>query len=451
MLQNNILKTIGSCSLLMIASFVQAQTQAKFTVTPVVPNGNIINISSSGDGSVIYKVTNTTDITRTLTTKPIPGVSVVTGGAGGCSNPFVLAPNQSCFLTLNVNGSQLPATSVHSGPEICKTMGQDNNSPSPFLCSQPSQVNSLNVNIGNSFVYLGSFNDPEIIRCSINSTTGTVGNCGLSGGDVGLNGRAIGITFNSSRSLVYAMNFNNPLSISSCTVNQQTGLLSGCNPTVLSITPSNPQNIELNPSGTRIYITAAASTLSSLNRIYSCVVDPNTGIVEDHCHIASQMDGIRPIDIVINAAGNMAYVSGDNYDGTSATISGVTSCPIDQTTGDLNCGNVSSIVTSASSAITLSADQSRLYTTTGGQIGRCSIPADGVITSCTTQSISGLGFGTGIAVNSAQTIAYVSIYQDPNTNVGEIEQCDLNPTTGAVLGCVPQAGIGTLPHDIILR
>ncbi len=63
---------------------------------------------------------------------------------GKCSNPFTLTPSSSCLLSLNLDGSQLPQH-VISGPEICKTNGPGDNTPSPFLCSQPSAADSLNI------------------------------------------------------------------------------------------------------------------------------------------------------------------------------------------------------------------------------------------------------------------------------------------------------------------
>jgi len=39
----------------------------------------------------------------------------------------------------------LPTNGIQTGPTLCKTVGGGNNAPDPFLCSQPSQANSLHI------------------------------------------------------------------------------------------------------------------------------------------------------------------------------------------------------------------------------------------------------------------------------------------------------------------
>ncbi|KTD53715.1 protein with a bacterial immunoglobulin-like domain protein [Legionella santicrucis] len=143
-------KTIGGltfnliCGLCLMFSMLQvhAGAQPKFNIIPTTPTTK--QIPSIGNDTVQYRVTNNTTITRTLTMKPITGVTQVV--EGGCSSPFTLAAGASCLLTLNLDGNLLPAR-VIGGPEICKTKGAGNNNPDPFLCSQPSAANSLNITV----------------------------------------------------------------------------------------------------------------------------------------------------------------------------------------------------------------------------------------------------------------------------------------------------------------
>lgn len=134
--------------IVFIAAFISmtslyATTQPKFTLIPTTPT--TINVVTNQTATVIYTVTNTTQITRELTIKPLAaGITQTTTGNGVCSNPFTLAHNQSCSLTLQINGSQLPSK-VTGGPVVCSTMGYGDNSPDPFLCSQPSQSDILNI------------------------------------------------------------------------------------------------------------------------------------------------------------------------------------------------------------------------------------------------------------------------------------------------------------------
>lgn len=92
-----------------------------------------------------YSVTNNTKITRTLTLSPIAGVSQNTAGPEACTNPFTLAPGQSCMLNLTLTAAEM-GTGIHDGPTICKTNG-NSNTPDPFLCSKPSNEDRLNVSI----------------------------------------------------------------------------------------------------------------------------------------------------------------------------------------------------------------------------------------------------------------------------------------------------------------
>lgn len=135
---------IGIVSFFSLSS-PHAETQPKFDIIPTTATK--IPLPSNGSATVAYCVTNRTQITRTLTMAPIQGitqqfVSGVAPCATACSNPFVLAHNQSCLMTLHLDGSQLQ-DGVIGGPVVCKTNGSGNNTPDPFLCSQPSAANLL--------------------------------------------------------------------------------------------------------------------------------------------------------------------------------------------------------------------------------------------------------------------------------------------------------------------
>ena len=116
--------------------------QPKFALTPLTPTTFLI--ATDEVATVQYRVLNQTDITRKLTMLPIQGITQNTTGLGYCTNPFTLAPNQSCILTLSLDGNTFPQA-VIEGPEICKTQSATNNAPSPFLCSRPSQADSLHI------------------------------------------------------------------------------------------------------------------------------------------------------------------------------------------------------------------------------------------------------------------------------------------------------------------
>lgn len=137
---------------LLIPFSLHAETQPKFTVEPLTPTTFVLPVNLTA--TIVYRVTNVTQITRTLTMGPISGVTQITSGTGVCSNPFTLAHGQSCLLTLQVSGAQMQQTITY-GPVICKTNGPSDNTPDPFLCSQPSALNSLHVVAGVAMYSVG--------------------------------------------------------------------------------------------------------------------------------------------------------------------------------------------------------------------------------------------------------------------------------------------------------
>ncbi|MFZ4076806.1 MAG: hypothetical protein ACOYKA_02355, partial [Legionellaceae bacterium] len=149
-----------------------AATTPKFSIVPKQTNGNNIFLSEQRSSSVNYQVTNNTGVTRTLTINPLPGVTMNTGLVGGCTSPFTLAANGgSCSFSLVINGSQVPEKGIFSGPQVCSTVGPSNNSPSPFLCSQPSVTNALHVKKRQTYMYLTNTpvdgTQPTLVRCVV--------------------------------------------------------------------------------------------------------------------------------------------------------------------------------------------------------------------------------------------------------------------------------------------
>ncbi|MDP3705720.1 MAG: hypothetical protein Q8R24_07390 [Legionellaceae bacterium] len=141
---SNIMKRLG---IIILATFsvmglLHATAQPKFTIIPITSTTLILQ--STEVATVDYRVTNQTKITRTLTMIPLTGISQTSSGSGICSNPFTLAQNQSCTLSLQINAAQLPIGAIQVGVELCKT--EDNtNTPDRFLCSQTSSTNELKI------------------------------------------------------------------------------------------------------------------------------------------------------------------------------------------------------------------------------------------------------------------------------------------------------------------
>jgi len=109
---------------------VLASNTPAFRLLPTTNTAMLLPANSSA--IVQYQVTNQTLNTRTLTIQTITGISQTTSGLGDCSSPFTLAPQQSCLLTLQVNGSQIPAR-ISGGPVVCKTQGLVTIIQTPFF------------------------------------------------------------------------------------------------------------------------------------------------------------------------------------------------------------------------------------------------------------------------------------------------------------------------------
>ncbi|MDF1683391.1 MAG: hypothetical protein P1U36_01915 [Legionellaceae bacterium] len=139
------IKTQNLCLIIALTCFMpllsHALSQPIFTLMPTTPTTLDVPINSTG--TVSYTLTNQTSVARTLTMTPITGISQDTSG-NNCANPMLLAPNTSCLLSLNIDGSQI-APRIISGPKICKTQDLQNNTSDPFLCAQPSLAHSLNI------------------------------------------------------------------------------------------------------------------------------------------------------------------------------------------------------------------------------------------------------------------------------------------------------------------
>ncbi|MCL9684617.1 DUF1566 domain-containing protein [Legionella maioricensis] len=104
-----------------------------WTFTPLTATK--VSVSVSGTAIIQYIVTNQSRKSHTLVMAPITGISQITGGS--CDNPFILGPQKSCTLTLQVTGRTLQGNVV-GGPVVCQ---QGN----LLQCYQPSASKRLNI------------------------------------------------------------------------------------------------------------------------------------------------------------------------------------------------------------------------------------------------------------------------------------------------------------------
>jgi|GEM_PF-872916 len=139
--KNNIVINILICiSFFSFSISLFANATPKFHIIAINKAPQFLPVN--GNATAQYQVTNNTNLVRTLTMFPIPGINPNGEGNNSCGNVFTLLPHQFCFLNLIITGSQLPVY-VNRGPVICKTQGKNNDSADLFLCSQPDIQDSL--------------------------------------------------------------------------------------------------------------------------------------------------------------------------------------------------------------------------------------------------------------------------------------------------------------------
>lgn len=142
------MKTASSLLLISLFSLCSLPLYARtplysFTPNPAFPP--TVTVGSQGIALVEYQITNHSKKTHTLKLQPINGITQLTDGGGACNDPFVLAGDASCTLSLEINGAIFNPTSGQLQPVVCQ-QGADGN-PSPYQCYRPAARDLLNITI----------------------------------------------------------------------------------------------------------------------------------------------------------------------------------------------------------------------------------------------------------------------------------------------------------------
>lgn len=127
--------TVLICLAGLSSSTVTLASIPVWKLTPLT--ATTISVSTIETATIQYLVTNQSNRSHTLSlNSTIPGVTQ-NASSGYCSNPFTLGSQQSCTLTLIVQGASLQSNIV-GGPVVCE---QGN----ILQCYQPSAADSLNI------------------------------------------------------------------------------------------------------------------------------------------------------------------------------------------------------------------------------------------------------------------------------------------------------------------
>jgi DNA-binding beta-propeller fold protein YncE len=410
-------------------SLVYAAPNPVFSITPYTPTSMLL--PANGTAIVQYQVTNQTQITRTLTIKPITGASQIVTGTGVCTSPFTLNSKESCLLTLEVNGSQI-STHIKGGPIVCKTVGPGNNNPDPFLCSWPSQENSLFISVigavPDQHVYITNWIGNTISLCNVSTFDGSLNNCVITAnGTPFVNPEAVGL--NADGSYLYVANIGDS-TVYYCGVNNTDSTLSACTSTGSGF--SGADGVAINGAQTYAYVSNAGSGVSL------CLVDSITGALGG---CSATGNGFHtPSDLTLNKSGTIAYVS------DLANL--VSICPIDASSGALTCTNTIGGFDQPE-GITLHPSGQFAYITNNGSnnVSVCKIDAiTGNLHSCMITEGHFNGFGN-LAFNSLGTRAYI-----PNMLLNKVFVCFVNTNTGALSLCKDSnGGVFDGPSGILLK
>lgn len=472
--------------------------QPKFSITPLTPTTVFVPVNSTA--TVQYLVTNKTKVTRVLTMRSINGVTQTTTGNNVCGSSFTLASQQSCILNLQINGNQI-AEQVVGGPEVCKTQGNGNNAPDPFLCSQPEQNNTLNITrqpLANATISIS----PTALTLFANGTNGIITVTNTSTNNVlanniaaNLKGTALegvvqqnavnctslapgqscnliftagttavpltSVPIQGSNTITATANISEllPLAYIASAIAPD-GYITGCEISPINgnfvncakeNTPNlgNPIAIAINPAKTRAYITQ-----TSANNVLTCAINQSTGRLEN-CVNANASLLMSPRGIALNSAGTLAYIA--NSSNSAPNGRKVIFCQINQTTGlfsdcsaaysGLPLSNAQGIVFQENATV----GETFAYIT--NNIGpilslKCTVDTNtGAFTTCVDAGATLLLAPRLLNIHPTQPFVYI-----PNV-VGTVTQCSIAAATGNLENCNDANGatnIGILESIIFI-
>jgi len=404
----------------VISSF--ASTEATFSLVANTPTS--ITVPANRHAIVQYKVTNNTAVTRTLTMAPIPNVTQLTNDPSQCSNPFTLAHNQSCNLTLYVEGS-LQKSHYVGGPIICKTNG-NSNTPDPLLCSQPECSMALSIYPAPAVIpsvnklYVSNWSGGSISLCYID-TAGELTDCQVS---------AVSGTFLNPEALAikddYLFVANIGGGMSSCKITAGTGELTNCINAINNVLSSSqihaPDGIAI--KNNKAYISNSGPE-SNNQGVTTCTVE-SEGILAACSFTKGNASFATPSDLAV--LNDTVYIT--NFNDQSTTYCTITGDPLCTTTGSIT-GTGNLLNEPEGLFITLIGVKNYAYFTNHGDhtVTLCDVASSHSFTSCANTDGYFSGFGNLTILNSPLK-AFIP------SGLNSIAICDVSDISGTLSNCV---------------
>jgi len=360
----NLTKKISLVLLLLNQSAFASK--ALYSITP--ETSSTVQVPLNSTATINYRVQNQTEQTQSLSLQSNFGITQVVQ-SGLCENPFTLNPNESCLLSLVVDGSKITASKSVIGPEVCKTNSR-------FFCSLPSSENRLKVDITSPtppppsethiLIANGGTSDVGFISDCLVGASGSLENCQtLSNFNIE---QAKGVAVSANQH-VYTANFNSTTiaicsfdtELTDCVQDDAEGLLSA--PITAYINNNyfytlNDQNVikcDINPTTGGLFnceITALDGSFNNpignmtINNGYAYI--PNSGgggdgISITFCSVSATDGTLTKCDLYLDTSIFQQNTTGVTISGSYAYIIGLNSnniiaCEVNAATGELsNC------------------------------------------------------------------------------------------------------------------
>lgn len=399
---------------------IHASSEAKFSLVANTPT--TVSVPVNRHTYVQYTVTNNTAVTRTLTMVPIPSVIQRTDDSSQCSNPFVLAPGQTCKLTLYVDGATLNSQ-YYGGPVVCKTIA-GTNIPDRFLCSQPemSMVLSLTpapaVTASVNKLYVTNWDGNSISLCYLSS--GNLVACLVSAvSNTFINPEALAINNN----VLFIANIGG--GISSCIINPASGELSGCINAAAGAPIYGPDGISI--QGGTAYI--ANSGPEQFNQgVTSCTV--NGSLLTGCSFTQGNATFSVPSDLAI--IDNTVYVTNFNSQNVQTTYCTIANPLCTTGSGEGVIAGTTNLLNEPEGLFftTINGTSYAYFTNNGNNtVAVCQVQSATNFTNCTITGGYFTGFGN-LAILSNPLKAFVP------SGLKTIASCDVNATNGSLSNCV---------------
>ena len=386
--------------LLFLISEVAFASKALYSITPI--GTSIVPVPPNFKASVNYRVLNQTQQTQTLSFQESFGLSQLVQ-AGSCGNPFILAPNESCVLSLWVDGNDIVSATTLQGPEICKLNSR-------FFCSLPDAEHLIKTHVLNyDFVLVANFSsnsgtsDGYLSYCEV-VTSGSLANC-QSFSNVNITNPNGVATF---RNYVYTANslVNN---IAICSLDKNVA-------TMTCVTDDGGGGVFDTP-GTAYISNDYFYTLNTGNdKVIKCDIDSGTGGLLNCTSTGHGFSG--PL-------GSMSIANGYAY---IANIGGgyISICPVSATDGTFGvCSKFFSTSFVSPNSVAISGTYAYI-SESGSGIFTCAVnPNDGSLSNCLSDNVL-----VGVSLNGLNILSgylYANEYLD-------IIKCTLG-NNGAVSNC----------------